>query len=102
MVGITNGRLAVDAPDAVPFIEGTYSDPSLVYGFKNPCPATAARKTAYGSSPAGATKAFASAAKVDGTRYIVAPHLIRDEEAKLATSLSYVLAGTTAARKTDS
>ena len=39
-VTLSNGRTAVDNLQAVPFLEGTYSDS---YDFENPCPPTPAR-----------------------------------------------------------
>ena len=100
-VATSSGRLAVDSSDATPSITDEFTDPSIVFGLDNPCPPTTARKDKYAASPAStaAKEPFTAASTYDKYAFAVAPHAIRNEEAKFLKSLQYVIYGAPCAAK---
>ena len=53
-VELSNGGLAIESSDAIPFIEGTLTD-GQTYDFNNPCPSTAVRYHRYNVDALSAT-----------------------------------------------
>ena len=100
-VATSSGRLTVDSSDATPSITDEFTDPSIVFGLDNPCPPTTARKDKYAASPAStaAKEPFTAASTYDKYVFAVAPHAIRNEEAKFLKSLQYVIYGAPCATK---
>ena len=81
-VTLSNGRTAVDNLQAIPFLEGTYSDS---YGFDKPCPPTPARVADYELVSGSKVSAITSMPDKTAGTYIVNKQLIRLEKAKICT-----------------
>ena len=90
-VAISNGRYAIDRPEATPFVLGLVTDLPVgkSYGFKNPCPPTASRIHKYdAASPKKVGDAliagdFDAAIKLCGGNVVVNPDLVTAEKRSL-------------------
>ena len=91
-VALSNGRLAVEDPNAVYFVTGTIKE---ARGFDDPCPPTIVRITEHNDEVGLGTRAGAeqtiltSIPDPQKATIIVAPHSVEKEDSTLLHSLSY-------------
>ena len=90
---LSGSKLAIDSPDAIPFLRGVVADdPSILAGAAkfsaaNPCPPTPQRRAALGAS---APTTVTEISKADSNSFVHSPHLIVAEKLNFANWLLMV------------
>jgi hypothetical protein len=92
---LSNGKLAVETVQAVPFVNGTFSDPR---SFDDPCPPTVERVAEHRTRTLAASLAYvappATLTPDAASQYSVSKYAVAQEDSRLLHSLSFVFSGT--------
>ena len=89
-VPLSNGNLAVDSVQAVPFVTGLYNDPRDI---NNPCPDTEARIIEFDTRVGKGTFTRIQALPPPGTGVTIAKYTVVREQAKYLTAWAHIVRG---------